>query len=61
MLSSTAIAKVKEDFYTLAQAAMAVNVNPATVWRWIKIGKIEAHRIGREVLIEKSEVEKLRK
>ena len=61
MLSSTAIRKVQRDFYRFHEAAEVLAVSDVTLWRWIRAGKVQAHRIGREVLIEKAEVEKLRR
>ncbi len=44
-------------FYTEGQAAQALNVNRLTIWRWIKEGKLDIQRVGREVLIPKWEIE----
>ena len=53
--------EIEDTYYTLGQAAQVTQHSPVTIWRWIKAGKIEAHRIGREVLIEKRLVDALRK
>lgn len=60
-MSIALIQEIEDRYYTLGQAAEELQRNPATLWRWIKAGKLEAHRIGREVLIEKTAVEALRK
>jgi excisionase family DNA binding protein len=60
-MSSILIEQIEEDYYTLGQAAKASQYNAVTLWRWIRDGKLEAHRIGREVLIEKRLVDALRK
>ena len=60
-MSRTLIEKIKKEYYTLGEAAQAIQHNPATLWRWIKEGKLPAERLGREVLIEKKAVERLRK
>lgn len=52
---------INEAFLTYGKAADALGVSRMTLWKWIKSGKIEAHRIGREVLIEKAVVEKLKR
>ena len=53
--------KIKAEYYTLGQAFEALQHNPATLWRWIKSGKLKSYRLGREVLIEKKAVDALRK
>jgi len=55
------IRRIKEDCYTLTDAASELGVAGVTVWRWVRDGKLKAHRIGRTVLIEKSEIERLRR
>jgi len=57
-MSRNLIDKVKKDYCTLGEAALLLSVNPVTIWRWISSGKLAAHRLGREVLIEKCELEK---
>lgn len=52
--------KILDFFYTEGQVADALGVNRITVWRWIKEGKFDIQRVGREVLIPKWEVELLR-
>jgi len=49
--------KIAEFFYTEGQAAKELGVNRLTIWRWIKSGKFNIQRVGREVLIPKWEVD----
>lgn len=51
--------KIMDYFYTEQEAARLLGVNPITIWRWIKEGKIDLQRVGREVLIPKWEVDML--
>lgn len=44
---------------TRKEAARYLGISPVTLWRWIKTGKVPAYHIGREVLIEKAELERL--
>lgn len=60
-MSSSLIDQVRTDFYRFHEAALALEISDVTLWRWVGSGKVEVHRLGREVLIEKTEVEKLRK
>ena len=60
-MSSTLVTQVQEKFFTYAEAAKALGISKVSLWRWIRDGKLETYRIGREVLIEKTEVERLRK
>ena len=48
-------------FCTQNQAAKEIGVTTMTLWRWEREGKLRAYRIGREVLLEKAEVERLRR
>jgi excisionase family DNA binding protein len=52
--------KILEFFYTQGEAAEVLGVTPITVWRWIKEGRLDIERVGREVLIPKWEVELLK-
>ena len=58
---STLVSQVLRDYYTYAEAAQVIGITKVTLWRWIKAGKIPIHRLGREVLIEKKVVDRLRK
>jgi len=59
-MSSALIEKVNEDYCTLGEAAQLLSVSTVTIWRWINAGKIEAERLGREVLILRLSVEAIR-
>jgi excisionase family DNA binding protein len=52
--------KISEFFYTQGEAAEVLGVTSVTVWRWIKEGRLDIERIGREVLIPKWEIELLK-
>jgi excisionase family DNA binding protein len=47
---------LKDEYYTISQAAKMIGVARQTISRWIDEGKIPAEKIGREVLIAKNEV-----
>jgi len=53
--------KIADFFLTRSEAAALLGVNPNTLWRWIRAGKLEAQTVGREVLINKSDLINLRK
>ena len=52
---------ITEMFCTLKEASETLKVNRLTIRRWIKSGKIQAQRVGGEVLIERRLVETLAK
>ena len=60
-MSKFLLKEIEDTYYTLGQAAKETQHSAVTIWRWIKAGKLEAHRIGREVLIERSALERLKK
>jgi excisionase family DNA binding protein len=41
-------------FYTILEAAAALQVTPQTIRAWIKQGKIKSQRIGKPILITES-------
>jgi excisionase family DNA binding protein len=49
--------EILDFFYTESQAARILDLNRLTVCRWIKEGKFNIQRVGREVLIPKWEVD----
>ena len=56
---STKLEKELMNYYTQKEAAEAIGKSDVTIWTWIKNGKLRAIKVGREVLIEKSAVQKL--
>ena len=38
-----------QDYYTVSEAAAFLSVNPSTIWRWIKTGKLPAYRVAYRV------------
>jgi len=49
------------EVYDVQEAAKLIGIGYATVYRWIKSGKIIAVRLAGRTLIPKSEVERLRR
>jgi len=48
------------DFYTVAEAARVLDVNPSTIWRWIEARQLPAVRVGpRSIRIRKQDLEAL--
>ena len=45
---------------TVAQTCKAMSLSHSTIWRLIRVGKLQAYKAGRAVRIPYSEVEKLR-
>ena len=43
-------------YVTKAQAAAILNVDSLTIWRWVKDGKLNAEKVGREVLIRREDL-----
>ena len=50
-----------DEIYTIEDAAKVLNKGVATLWRWIRDGKIHVLRLSGRTLIPKSEVERLKK
>ncbi|NQV93353.1 helix-turn-helix domain-containing protein [Candidatus Kaiserbacteria bacterium] len=46
-----------KDFYTARNLADKLGVNIMTIYRYIKAGKLNAHKIGKEFRIDKTEFE----
>lgn len=55
-MSSTLIEELAK-YYTLGVAAKAMGVSRVTLWKRIKAGQLQGYRVGREVLIAKSDIE----
>ena len=52
--------KTKE-FYLVSELAESLRVSLMTIYRYIKAGKIKAHKIGKEFRISKDEFERFLK
>ena len=50
-----------KEFYTAGELAEKLRVNIMTIYRYIKAGKLTAHKIGKEFRIEHSEFERFMK
>ena len=48
---------IREQVYTITEAARLLGVNRVTIRRWIKTGKLNAENIGGVVLLQKSQVD----
>lgn len=48
----------KQEFYTAEELAGKLRVNIMTIYRYIKAGKLRAHKIGKEFRIDKAEFNK---
>lgn len=44
-----------KEFYTAQELADKLDVNIMTIYRYIKAGKLKAHKIGKEFRIDKKE------
>ena len=47
------------DFYLVEELAKKLRVNPMTIYRYIKAGKLQAYKIGKSYRIAKVEFERL--
>ncbi len=48
---------IREHVYTLTEAANLLDINRATVRRWIKSGKLDAENIGGVVLLPRQQID----
>lgn len=46
---------MEKEFYTAQELAEKLRVNIMTIYRYIKAGKLKAHKIGKEFRIDKEE------
>ena len=46
------------EFYLVEELAAKLRVNPMTIYRYLKAGKLHAHKMGREYRISKDEFER---
>lgn len=60
-MSTSLVEQIKNQYYILEDAAKELQVTDVTVWRWIKLGKLKAEPLGRNVFVLKSEVERLKR
>jgi hypothetical protein len=51
--------RVARSAYSIASFAVEVDKDPATIWRWIKDGKIESVKFAGSTLIPASELDKV--
>lgn len=51
----------KREFYRAEDLAEKLDVNIMTIYRYIKAGKLKAHKIGKEFRIERAEFERFLK
>ena len=49
---------LKDDFYTAEELATKLKLNVMTIYRYIKAGKLKAHKIGKEYRITRAEFER---
>ena len=47
---------ITENYVTKAEAATLLNVNRLTIWRWVRDGKLQAEKVGRELLIRRDDL-----
>ncbi len=47
-----------KDFYRAEDLAKKLDVNIMTIYRYLKAGKLRAHKIGKEFRIERSEFDR---
>ena len=52
---------MEKEFYTPAEVAAKLRVNIMTIYRYIKAGKINAHKLGKDFRIDVKEYERFLK
>ncbi len=50
--------ETSDEFYTTEELATKLKLNVMTIYRYIKAGKLKAHKIGKEYRITRTEFEK---
>lgn len=53
--------KTENDFYTTYELAEMLKINVMTVYRYIKSGKLLAHKIGKEYRVSRVELDRFLK
>jgi putative molybdopterin biosynthesis protein len=48
----------QEEFYTIKEVSELFKVAYLTVYRWIKEGKLEAYKLGKQYKIKKADIDK---
>lgn len=51
----------KQEFLTVRETAELLKVNPMTIYRYIKAGKLVAYKLGKDFRIDKKELDKFLK
>jgi excisionase family DNA binding protein len=49
---------INQEFFTVEELALKLRVSNMTIYRYIKAGKIQALKIGKEFRIEKEEFDR---
>ena len=53
--------KAENDFYTTVELAEMLKMNVMTIYRYIKSGKLLAHKLGKEYRVSKVELDRFLK
>ncbi len=48
---------MEKTFYSTSETARLFNINRVTIYRWIKEGKVKAHKIGKRFKVPHSEID----
>ena len=56
---STQLRASLEGYYTQREVSTVTGLSRQGIWKWVRDGKIEAERVGREVLIRKVDVQRV--
>lgn len=55
------MSQTEKEFYTAQDLAIKLEVNIMTIYRYIKAGRLKAHKIGKEFRIARDEFERFLK
>lgn len=58
--NSSPVDQVNAEYFTYAEAVSELGISKMSLWRWIRRGKVEVEKLGREVFILKSQVAMLK-